>query len=37
MPFNITGWTRTATAINGQIPGPTLRMREGDTVTISVT
>jgi CopA family copper-resistance protein len=37
MPFNITGWTRPATAINGQIPGPTLRMREGDTVTISVT
>jgi CopA family copper-resistance protein len=37
MPFNITGWTRTATAINGQIPGPTLRMREGDTVTLSVT
>ena len=37
MPFNITGWTRTATAINGQIPGPTLRMREGETVTISVT
>lgn len=37
MPFNITGRTRTATAINGQIPGPTLRMREGDTVTLSVT
>ncbi|MBI2736862.1 MAG: copper resistance system multicopper oxidase [Rhodospirillales bacterium] len=37
MPFNITGWTRTATAINGQIPGPTLRMREGDSVTLSVT
>lgn len=37
MLFNITGWTRTATAINGQIPGPTLRMREGDVVTIGVT
>lgn len=37
MPFNITGRTKMATAINGQIPGPTLRMREGDTVTLSVT
>jgi CopA family copper-resistance protein len=37
MPFNITGRAKTATAINGQIPGPTLRMREGDTVTLSVT
>lgn len=37
MPFNITGRARTATAINGQIPGPTLHMREGDLVTIDVT
>ncbi len=37
LPFNVTGWTRTATAINGRIPGPTLRMREGETVTLSVT
>src|SRR5262249_3265514 len=28
---------RTATAINGQIPGPTLRSREGDTLTLAVT
>jgi CopA family copper-resistance protein len=37
MPINITGRPRTATAINGQVPGPTLRWREGDTVTIAVT
>jgi CopA family copper-resistance protein len=37
MPINITGRPRSATAINGQVPGPTLRWREGDTVTISVT
>lgn len=34
---NITGKTRPATTINGGIPGPTLRWREGDTVTIKVT
>jgi CopA family copper-resistance protein len=34
---NITGRQRTATTINGSIPGPILRMREGDTVTINVT
>jgi CopA family copper-resistance protein len=37
MPINITGRPRTATAINGQVPGPTLRWREGDAVTIAVT
>jgi len=37
MPINITGRTMTATAINGQVPGPILRLREGDTVTLSVT
>src|SRR5262249_54396350 len=37
MPINITGRPRIATAINGQVPGPTLRWREGDTVTIAVT
>jgi CopA family copper-resistance protein len=37
MAVNITGRARTATAINGQIPGPVLRWREGDTVTLSVT
>jgi len=35
--FNVTGRTMTATAINGQVPGPTLRFREGDTVTLAVT
>lgn len=36
LPVNITGTTRTAMAINGSIPGPTLRWREGDTVTLRV-
>ncbi len=36
-PVNFTGNPRMATTINGSIPGPTLRMREGDTVTIRVT
>ena len=34
---NITGKSRPATTINGGIPGPTLRWREGDTVTLKVT
>jgi len=34
---NFTGRPRTATAINGSIPGPTLRLREGERVTIRVT
>jgi FtsP/CotA-like multicopper oxidase with cupredoxin domain len=34
---NFTGRNAVATAINGSIPGPLLRWREGDTVTISVT
>jgi CopA family copper-resistance protein len=37
MPFNVTGRARTAIAINGQVPGPILRWREGDTVTLAVT
>jgi CopA family copper-resistance protein len=37
LPVNFTGARRTAVAINGQVPGPTLRFREGDTVTIRVT
>ena len=37
LPVNITGRSIMATAINGQIPGPTLRFREGDTVTLAVT
>jgi CopA family copper-resistance protein len=37
LPVNFTGWPALATAVNGQIPGPVLRWREGDTVTIRVT
>lgn len=37
LPVNFTGCPAIATAINGQIPGPTLRWREGDTVTLRVT
>jgi len=37
LPVNITGKPRNATVINGSMPGPALRMREGDTVTINVT
>ena len=36
LPVNITGTARTAMAINGSIPGPILRWREGDTVTLRV-
>ena len=36
LPVNITGAARTAMAINGSLPGPTLRWREGDTVTLRV-
>ena len=36
-PVNFTGKPRMVTTINGGIPGPTLRWREGDTVTIRVT
>jgi CopA family copper-resistance protein len=35
-PVNITGRQRTATTVNGSIPGPILRVREGDTVTFNV-
>ncbi len=34
---NITGKAAIATAINGQIPGPTLVWQEGDTITLHVT
>jgi FtsP/CotA-like multicopper oxidase with cupredoxin domain len=37
MPVNIAGRARTATAINGQLPAPILRWREGDTITLAVT
>jgi CopA family copper-resistance protein len=36
-PFNFTGTPGMATTINGSLPGPTLRLREGDTVTLRVT
>lgn len=36
-PVNFTGVTRMATTINGSIPGPTLRLREGSEVIIRVT
>ena len=35
-PVNYTGVDRTATAVNGQVPAPLLRMRQGDTVTLRV-
>jgi len=36
-PANFTGQPGMATTINGSLPAPTLRWREGDTVTIRVT
>jgi FtsP/CotA-like multicopper oxidase with cupredoxin domain len=36
-PVNITGSIRHATTVNGSLPGPTLRWKQGDTVTIRVT
>jgi CopA family copper-resistance protein len=35
-PVNFTGSPRTAMTINGSLPGPLLRWREGDTVTLRV-
>jgi CopA family copper-resistance protein len=35
-PVNFTGAARTGVAVNGQIPAPLLRWREGDTVTLRV-
>ncbi len=35
-PVNLTGQARTALTINGSLPGPLLRWREGDTVTLRV-
>jgi CopA family copper-resistance protein len=37
VPMNITGRHVTATGVNGQIPAPILRWREGDAVTLAVT
>lgn len=34
---NVTGRNRPAVALNGSVPGPTLRFREGDLATIRVT
>lgn len=36
-PVNFTGAPRIATAVNGQVPAPTLYWTEGDTITIRVT
>lgn len=36
LPVNFTGKKRMATAVNGTVPAPTLRLREGDTVTLRV-
>lgn len=35
--INLTGNERIATAINGSVPAPVLRWKEGDTVTLNVT
>src|SRR5262245_22591047 len=37
LPINLTGVRRIATAVNGGVPGPLLRWREGDDVTVRVT
>jgi len=37
LPVNFTGEMGVATAVNGQIPAPELRWREGDTITLRVT
>jgi CopA family copper-resistance protein len=37
VPMNVTGRPRTAIGINGQVPAPILKWREGDTVTLAVT
>jgi CopA family copper-resistance protein len=36
LPVNFTGRPRIATVVNGQIPAPLLRWREGDTITLRV-
>ncbi|MNK37866.1 Copper resistance protein A precursor [compost metagenome] len=36
-PVNFTGAARIGTTVNGQLPAPLLRWREGDTVTLHVT
>lgn len=36
-PVNYTGAARIATTVNGSVPGPLLRMRQGSTITLRVT
>ena len=36
-PVNLTGRARTGTTVNGSIPAPVLRWREGDSITLRVT
>ena len=36
LPVNFTGTTRRATVVNGQLPAPLLRWRQGDTITLRV-
>ena len=36
LPVDFTGAMRTATVVNGQLPAPLLRWRQGDTVTLRV-
>src|SRR5438270_192539 len=35
-PFNVTGKARIATSVNGSVPAPILRLREGDMATFNV-
>ena len=37
VPFNVTGRLRMATTVNGSLPAPVLRLREGEIATLSVT
>jgi FtsP/CotA-like multicopper oxidase with cupredoxin domain len=37
VPLTINGRQATATGVNGQVPAPILRWREGDTLTLAVT
>jgi len=37
LPVNYTGKRSVATAVNGSVPGPILRWKEGDSITIAVT
>ena len=37
VPLTINGRQTTATGVNGRVPAPILRWREGDTLTLAVT